>query len=51
MLVRLTGKGRELIDEAVTAHVENERRILSGLTAKEQETLIELLEKLIAAAK
>jgi DNA-binding MarR family transcriptional regulator len=51
VLVRLTGKGRELIDEAVTAHVENERRILSGLTAKEQETLIELLEKLIAAAK
>jgi len=51
VLVRLTGKGRKLIDEAVTAHVENERRILSGLTAKEQETLIELLEKLIAAAK
>jgi DNA-binding MarR family transcriptional regulator len=51
VLVQLTEKGRQLIDEAVTAHVENERGILAGLTAKEQDTLIELLEKVIAGAK
>jgi DNA-binding MarR family transcriptional regulator len=49
VLVRLTDKGRELIDEAVTAHVGNERRILSGLTVEEQDVLIGLLEKLIAS--
>jgi DNA-binding MarR family transcriptional regulator len=51
ILVQLTGKGRELIDEAVTAHVENERSILSGLTAKEQEILAALLEKVIAGVR
>jgi DNA-binding MarR family transcriptional regulator len=51
VLVQLTDKGRKLIDEAVTAHVENEHRILAGLTIAEQETLIELLEKLINTVK
>jgi DNA-binding MarR family transcriptional regulator len=51
ILVRLTAKGRELIDEAVTAHVENEHRILAGLTVEEQETLAELLEKVIVSVK
>jgi DNA-binding MarR family transcriptional regulator len=51
VLVQLTDKGRELIDEAVTAHVENEHRILAGLTIAEQETLIKLLEKLINTVK
>jgi DNA-binding MarR family transcriptional regulator len=50
VLVRLSEKGRALIDEAVTAHVENERLILAGLTGEEQETLIALLEKVIAGA-
>ena len=51
ILVQLTGKGRELIDEAVAAHVENERGILAGLTAEEQERLAELLEKVIAGVR
>ncbi|MFE9423326.1 MarR family winged helix-turn-helix transcriptional regulator [Kitasatospora sp. NPDC006697] len=45
-LIRLTEEGRELIDRAVTAHVENERRLVSGLTAEEQETLSGLLRRL-----
>ena len=51
VMVRLTHKGKELIDEAVTAHVENERRILAGLTPEEKDTLIDLLDKVIAGAK
>jgi DNA-binding MarR family transcriptional regulator len=47
VIVQLTDKGRELIDEAVTAHVENEWEILSGLTSDEQDMLAGLLEKLI----
>lgn len=47
VVVKLTEKGRALIDEAVAAHVENEREILSVLTEKEQETLAALLQKLI----
>lgn len=33
MLVKLTESGRELIDRAVEEHIENERQILSGLSA------------------
>jgi DNA-binding MarR family transcriptional regulator len=47
IVVRLTERGLALIDEAVTAHVDNEHRILSGLTQAERETLSRLLEKLI----
>jgi DNA-binding MarR family transcriptional regulator len=47
VIVQLTGKGRALIDEAVTAHVENEHNVLSGLTREEQDRLAELLAKLI----
>lgn len=47
VIVQLTEKGLQLIDEAVVAHVENERHVLSGLTEKEQETLAGLLAKLI----
>jgi DNA-binding MarR family transcriptional regulator len=47
VVVKLTEKGRALIDEAVAAHVENEREVLSVLTEKEQETLAALLQKLI----
>lgn len=49
VIVQLTEKGRALIDEAVTAHVENEHRVLSGLTREEQDRLAELLEKLIGS--
>jgi DNA-binding MarR family transcriptional regulator len=34
MLVELTRKGRTLIDRAVEAHVENERRLLAALPAE-----------------
>lgn len=33
MLVKLSDSGRELIDRAVEEHIENERQILSGLSA------------------
>ncbi|PRD14420.1 MarR family winged helix-turn-helix transcriptional regulator [Pantoea coffeiphila] len=45
MLVKLTESGRELIDRAVEEHIENERQILSGLSA---ETLSELDNSLSA---
>lgn len=46
-LVALTKPGFALIDRAVTEHVANETRVLAGLTRKEQETLSDLLSKLI----
>jgi DNA-binding MarR family transcriptional regulator len=46
-LVALTAKGRALIDRAITAHVENELRLLSALSAKEQRALAALLAKLV----
>jgi DNA-binding MarR family transcriptional regulator len=49
VIVQLTKKGRTLIDEAVTAHVENEHQVLSGLTREERDWLAALLEKLIAS--
>jgi DNA-binding MarR family transcriptional regulator len=50
IVVQLTEKGLALIDEAVTAHVANEHKILAGLTQAERETLSQLLEKLIRSA-
>lgn len=46
-LVALTQAGFELIDEAVTMHVENQRAVLSVLTGAEQRQLAKLLAKLI----
>lgn len=46
-LVALLPKGKTLIDAAVAAHVDNERTVLSALTASEQKTLSRLLAKLI----
>lgn len=48
-LVRLTTKGKALIDSAVVKHVANEERLLSALTAREQQQLNELLRKLLLA--
>ena len=45
-LIRLTPKGRRLVDEAVVDHVANEERLLSGLSAAERESLAALLRKL-----
>ncbi len=46
-LVKLTRAGFALIDPLMTDHVENERRVLAGLTRPEQERLAELLAKLL----
>ena len=43
MLVALTPEGRELIDRAVESHVENERELLSGLSAAQRHQLDEAL--------
>jgi DNA-binding MarR family transcriptional regulator len=49
VVVQLTDKGRALIDDAVTAHVENEHQILSSLTKEEQDALGRLLAKLVGS--
>ena len=46
-IISLTGKGFNLIEEAVTAHVANEHRIVSVLETSEREGLILLLRKLL----
>lgn len=48
-LVRLTPKGKTLIDNATTKHVANEERLLSALTLREQQQLSDLLRKLLIA--
>jgi DNA-binding MarR family transcriptional regulator len=47
-LIALTAAGRRVIDETLTRHVANEERLMSVLTAAEQEKLNALLKKLIA---
>jgi DNA-binding MarR family transcriptional regulator len=46
-LVALTDKGRQLVDEAVVAHLANEERLLAELSAAEREQLAGLLRKLL----
>ncbi|GGO84606.1 MarR family transcriptional regulator [Marinobacterium nitratireducens] len=46
-LVSLTDEGRALTDRVVPLHVENEARVLSPLSRKEQENLSALLGKLL----
>jgi len=47
LLVVLTPAGRALVDEAVTAHVANETRLLSVLDAKERKALDRILRTLL----
>ncbi len=47
-LVALTDTGRALIDEAVVAHIDNQRALLAVLSDDEQAQLSRLLEKLLA---
>jgi DNA-binding MarR family transcriptional regulator len=47
-LIALTDSGKRVIDETIGRHVANEERLLSVLTAAEQEKLNSLLRKLIA---
>lgn len=45
MLVRLTDKGKELIEQAVFSHVENEKRLMEKLDLKTKTSLEHGLEK------
>ncbi len=45
--VVLTAKGRKVIDEAVRDHLENERKMLEGLSPRDQEVLRSLLRELL----
>jgi DNA-binding MarR family transcriptional regulator len=45
--VDLTERGRELVEEVVPAHLDNQARLLSALSAQEQDTLAGLLRKLL----
>jgi len=45
-LIGLTAEGRRLIDGLTPAHLDNERRILGGLSEAEQGRLADLLRKL-----
>lgn len=49
IVVRLTSKGRRLVDRLGADHLANERRLLAPLTRKEQEALAALLKKLLLA--
>jgi DNA-binding MarR family transcriptional regulator len=46
-LVRLTRRGKNIIDRAVETHVGNEKRLLGGLTAAERSTLDRVLKRLL----
>lgn len=46
-LVALTAAGHDLLDDLLPRHVENERRVLAGLEAAEQQQLNALLAKLL----
>jgi DNA-binding MarR family transcriptional regulator len=45
-LISLTDEGRKVIDATTAAHLENERRILAGLSAADQRRLADLLRTL-----
>lgn len=43
-LVSLTPEGLELINQVIESHVENQKRLVSGLSQQEQQTLNQLLK-------
>lgn len=47
LLVELTRRGRALVDTVAPQHLENERRLISALTTREQKQFIDLLRKLL----
>jgi DNA-binding MarR family transcriptional regulator len=49
VIVRLTGRGRELVDEVVEGHMATEREILSALGKTEQRQLAALLRTTLLA--
>ncbi len=46
VLIALTDRGRALVDQAACRHLANEKHIVGGLTAAEQDELASLLRKL-----
>lgn len=47
VIIALTAKGFTLVDEAASAHVENEHRLIQGLDAQERAALGGLLRKFL----
>ena len=47
-LVRLTGRGKQLVDRALPGHLANEERLLAALDPAERRRLDELLGKLLS---
>lgn len=47
-LISLTGKGFDVIDTAVTAHVETQERLVSGLSERDQRQLNSLVKRFLA---
>ncbi len=47
LLVALTPRGRGLVDRLAAGHLDNERRLLAGLSARDQERLADLLRRLL----
>ncbi|CAM5660563.1 hypothetical protein SALBM311S_09881 [Streptomyces alboniger] len=45
-LITLTAEGVELTDELIAVHLDDQRLLLSGLSADEQTRLADLLERL-----
>lgn len=48
VVVALTPKGVRLVDDAVTAHVADEQRVVAPLSKAERKTLVRLLDSLLA---
>jgi DNA-binding MarR family transcriptional regulator len=46
-LVRLTARGRKLVDEIAPLHLENEERLLASLTREDRGALEDLLRRLV----
>lgn len=47
VIIRLTRRGLELVDEAVITHLATEREILAPLTARQRDELVALLRTLL----
>ena len=50
LMISLTAAGRAIVDRAVADHVDNEHRLLVGLSAAERKSLANLLRKLSVAS-
>src|SRR6202011_6022968 len=48
-LVALTDRGRQVVDDAVVAHLANEERLVTALSARERAQLADLLRKLLTS--